>query len=176
MDMYFKTACKNHVKSVLLTGIIISILYSTYRIENNLESSSLSQMLTGVLWINFVVYIVLVFFAVIVAHSALHHIIYKLFDRSLFKGIRYASYNPNEDSLRIINSYQHALIELLPLAIVSIACTFIPGWIGQIAFACNILVSIGDVYNLLEIIRSKKYNYVKADEPNHVNDVTEINI
>jgi C4-dicarboxylate transporter len=133
-------------------------------------------MLNGVLWLNFTVYIILVFFAVIIVHCALHHIIYKLFDRSLFKGIGYAGYNSNEDSLRIINSYQYALIELLPLVIVSIACTFIPGWIGQIAFACNILVSIGDVYNLLEIIRSKNYNYVKADESNHVNDVKEINI
>lgn len=174
--MYFKSAWKNHVKSVLIAALLIIILYSTFRIANNLESSSLSQFLTEVLWLNLAAYSVLVLLGVIIIHCALHQVIYKFFDGSIFKGIKALNHNITNGGLRTLDINQSALVELLPLALVNIACTFIPEWLGQMIFVCNILVSIGDVNNLLQLRMSRNYSYVKPDEPNHINYVTEIKI
>lgn len=176
MDMYFKTAWKNHVKSVLLTAVLILILYSTYRIVNNLELNLMSRFLTGFFGLNIAAFVVLVLAAIIITHCAIHQIIYSLLNGSIFKGIKLSNYSLNGGSLKTLNRNHHALVELIPLAFVSAACAFIPGWVGQLIFACNILVSIGDVYNLLGSSMIKKYNYIKAGEPNHTNEVTEINI
>lgn len=172
--MYFKAAWKSHVKSILLLAVLVSIFYSTYRIANNLLLSYITSFFAENSYISLAVYIVLLLLMVSTIHCALHYIAYKLFGGSIFKRSGIVSNRPVEKGWKELNHGQNTLVTLFPLVVISIICTTIPGWIGQLLFICNILVSIGDIYDLFNAKTSNGKGYEKAAEFN--NDIIEINI
>jgi hypothetical protein len=142
---------------------------------DNLIGSSLLQFTTGILFFNFAAYLVLVLFLISIFHCILHGVIHRILDGSIFKKKKVAKDDLNGNYAKLFNQKYYALETLFPFAFISIVCTLIPNWIGQIFFIGNIFVSLGDIYGLFEANIGIGKNQIKTDDFSN-NDIIEINI
>lgn len=144
--MSFKISWKIHVLCTLLAYLLALPL--TGQINSCLDSYVETKYVfipTGNIFVNLLLYILLVMSLITIVHEMIHGITYIIFGGRIRFGFKIMFVYTQETSGILLTRTQFAIVLLAPLTIMSIGCLLVNNIISNVVFILNLLGSTGDI-------------------------------
>jgi hypothetical protein len=148
--MSFKITWKTHIVCMLITAVIAAVLFG--QIDTTIQNCFLSGILrypTGNIFLNFLLFIILLMIPVSLLHEAVHGAVYKIFGGRIIFGFNGIYAYCREITGITLSRSKFIAILLSPLVSISLLTWLVPHWIVSMVIILNALGSSGDILMFL---------------------------
>ena len=178
--MSFKVSWKFHLLSILMTlGIYFLLQNFVMNICTVLLINNMIYRITGNLFFDNAIFLLLILIPINVVHEILHGCVYRIFGGKLKYGFNGIYAYTLEITGIALQRTRFLLVLLAPVTVISIISLFIPGVIGGLIFILNLSGSTGDILMALYLCKFNNNSYIidrkyGFDVVNKINPTREI--
>ncbi|MDI6604222.1 MAG: DUF3267 domain-containing protein [Thermoanaerobacteraceae bacterium] len=159
--MSFKVSWKVHMLCFLISFVFCFLTQKYLNILFiNILSKNKMLNITGNIFLNLYIFILIIFIPLTFLHEALHGAAYKIFGGKVKYGFKGLYAYAQETSGIALSRTEFLIVLLAPVTCISVISMLIPGSIGGMVFFLNLLSSMGDLLMTFYLCKTHENSHI----------------